>query len=112
MQNSQTILIIRNTKFELMAICAQISDGFLSCCHPRHVGLAATCRAAADGSNSAGVAVSGIIRLVDQAALIGLIPLLLTLPLLATLVPSEEPPLFFDKSLQELERHGLGNIIN
>ena len=49
---------------------------------------------------------------VELAALIGLIPLLLTMPLLAQVLPAEEPPLIFDKSLQELERHGLGNIIN
>ena len=43
---------------------------------------------------------------VGLAALIGLIPLLLTVPLLAQVLPTEEPPLIFDKSLQELEREG------
>ena len=46
---------------------------------------------------------------VELAALIGLIPLLLTMPLLAQVLPTEEPPLIFDKALQELEQEGAIN---
>jgi muramidase (phage lysozyme) len=43
---------------------------------------------------------------VGLAALIGLIPLLLTVPLLAQVLPTEETPSSLDKAIQELEREG------
>jgi len=42
--------------------------------------------------------------------LIGLIPLLLTVPLLAQVLPTEDPTLLFDKALQELEQEGAISI--
>jgi len=47
---------------------------------------------------------------VGLAALIGLIPLLLTVPLLAQVLPTEDPTLLFDKALQELEQEGAISI--